>query len=101
MEPDRPVTRLDMVHLVARAREEAFAGGLPLRNRWGFAASDRDVGEVLRLLMVYPDDTEAALQIGLANCIGDIQLCHGHDNPLDEDEERKLVDLLRPLVRTT
>jgi hypothetical protein len=85
-------------HIDALAREAAARNGVPLRDRYGFAAAPKDVAEALRIVRAEPDDDKAAQQIGMANALGDVQFCAGYDTPLDEDDERDLVAALRPIV---
>ena len=91
------MTALDRNHRIVRARELAYAAGIPLRDRWGYAASDEDVLTTVRLVQDHSDDAEAANAIGIANALGDIQLCDGRDTPLEEEQELRLVQALRAL----
>ena len=85
-------------HRVALARELTFAAGVPLRDRYGFAAHDAHVLAVLAMVFAQPDDARAADEIGGANMLGDIELADGHDTPIDEEYERRIVAALRPLT---
>jgi hypothetical protein len=85
-------------HRDALARELTYAADVPLRDRYGFAASGFTVARVVEIVASEPDDAKASEGIGLANALGDIQLADGYDTPIDEDYERAIVAALRPLV---
>ena len=92
------MTDYDDDHRIAVARELTYAAGVPLRDRYGFAASDDDVLHVVGAVAAHPDDQAAADAIGLANATRDIELADGYDTPIDEDYERRIVAALRPLI---
>lgn len=94
------MSALEDRHRVALARELTYAAGVPLRDRYGFAASDEDVQVVVEQLFAQPDDAAAATVIGAANMAGDIELAEGYDNPISQDYERRIVAALRPLVES-
>jgi hypothetical protein len=96
--PTPPPITLEDQHRLALARELTYAAGVPLRDRYGFAASDEDVQRVVAAVFAHPDDQVAADEIGAANMIGDIELADGYDTPIDEDCERRIVAALRPLA---
>lgn len=85
-------------HLVALAREWTFAAGCPLRDRYGFAADDQDVLNVINIVYREPDDDRAAAAIGIGNFNGDHQIAMATDTPSDEDYDRRIVTAIRPLV---
>lgn len=91
------MSALEDRHRVALARELTYAAGVPLRDRYGFAASDEDVQLVVETVFAFPGD-EAADAIGTANMLGTIELAAGSDTPIDEEYERRIVAALRPLV---
>lgn len=77
------MTALEDRHAVATARELTYAAGVPLRDRYGFAA---------------PDDDVLANAIGAANMVGTVELADGYDTPIDEAYERRVVAAVRPVV---
>ena len=84
-------------HRVALARELTYAAGCPLRDRYGFAASDQDVLFVVDAVFREPDDARARLLIGAAN--GDrIELAMACDTITDAAYELAIVRALRPLA---
>lgn len=85
-------------HRIALARELTYAAGVPLRDRYGFAASDETVLAVVAAVAAHPGDEEAVTAIGGVNAVGEIELSMGYDTPTDEDYERRIVAALRPLV---
>ena len=85
-------------HRVALAREMTAAAGVPLRDRYGFAASDEDVLRVVEIVFAQPDDKMAADDIGYANFADGLELAMGYDMPTDEEYERQIVAALRPLA---
>lgn len=89
---------LERRNRVALARELTYAAGVPLRDRYGYAASDETVLRVLNIICACPDDDAATQAIGLANARGVIELAMGWDVPTDEAYERQVVQTLRPLV---
>jgi hypothetical protein len=89
---------LETAHQIACARELTYAAGVPLRDRYGYAASDEHIIVVLQALHDHADDKEAGDAIGLANALGEIQLADGYDTPIDERYERRIVAALRPLT---
>lgn len=92
------MSELEIRHRVAVARELTAAAGVPLRDRYGFAARDEHIRVVLDVLFAHPDDERAMSEIGAKNCLGEIQLAEGHDEPTSEEYERRIVSALRPLV---
>jgi hypothetical protein len=85
-------------HRVAVARELTYAAGVPLRDRFGFAADDQDVLTIVEIVFGNPSDENAANALGYANALGTIQIAEGYDEPTGEDYERRIVAALRPLV---
>jgi hypothetical protein len=89
-------------HRIALARELTAAAGVPLRDRYGFAADDDTVLAVVNYVFAQPDDKKAADDIGLANYVredGDpLELAMGYDTPTDEEYELAIVKALRPMV---
>jgi len=85
-------------HRVAVARELTAAAGVPLRDRYGFAASDQDVLNVVRIVFREPDDPKAGELIGLGNALGEHEIAMGYDEPTDEEYELAIVRALRPLA---
>jgi hypothetical protein len=85
-------------HRTALARELTAAAGVPLRDRYGFAASDESVLYVVNAVFAEPDDQRATDAIGCANALGDIELADGHGCHTDEEYDRRIVAALRPLV---
>ena len=84
-------------HRVAVARELTYAAGCPLRDRYGFAASDQDVLFVVDAVFREPDDARARFLIGSAN--GDqIELAMPGGTITDEAYELAIVRALRPLA---
>lgn len=84
-------------HRIAVARELTWAAGCPLRDRYGYAASDDDVAFVADAVFRHPDDTRAQAAIGAANG-GRIELAMGIDLITDEAYELRIVQALRPLA---
>jgi hypothetical protein len=85
-------------HRIALARELTYAAGVPLRDRYGFAASDEAVLFAVNACFTHAGDEEAADAIGLAVFAGDVALASGYDMATDEVYERAIVAALRPLV---
>lgn len=85
-------------HRVAAARELTYAAGCPLRDRYGFAASDDSVLAVVRFVFAEPDDAKCGDLIGAANATGDIEIAEGYDLPASEEYEQKIIAALRPLA---
>jgi hypothetical protein len=85
-------------HRIALARELTYAAGVPLRDRYGFAASADTVLYVVNAVFGHPSDEAATDVIGLGNAIGKCELAMGSDQPTDEDYERRIVEALRPLA---
>ncbi|GEL19307.1 hypothetical protein [Pseudonocardia asaccharolytica] len=85
-------------HLAALARELTYAAGVPLRDRYGFAASEESVLRIVAAVAAHPDDEDAADVIGSANFVGEIEIAEGYDTPTSEEYERRIVAALRPLV---
>jgi hypothetical protein len=83
-------------HRVAVARELAAVSGVPLRDRYGFAASDEDVRFVVDLLFREPDDFKARDLIGAANGT-DIELAMAPDVVTSPARNMAVVRALRPL----
>src|SRR3954453_10891794 len=59
-------------HRVVLTRELADAAGVPLPDRYGYAASDAVVHAVVAICVAQPDDGKAVDEIGMANFVGDI-----------------------------
>lgn len=91
---------LETAHQIACARELTYAAGVPLRDRYGYAARDQHIIIVLQAIHDHADDKEAGDAIGLANALGEVQLADGYDIPIDELYERRIVAALRPLTNT-
>jgi hypothetical protein len=89
---------LEDAHRVALAREMTAAAGVPLRDRYGFAARDEHVLFILNAVFAQPDDHKAADDIGVAGALGDIEIAMGYDEHTDEAYERAIVAALRPLT---
>lgn len=85
-------------HRIALARELTAAADFPLRDRYGFAASDEAVLFAVNTVFAEPDDAKAADTIGMASAMGDIELAAGYDTPTDEEYERGIVAALRPMI---
>ena len=85
-------------HLIAVARELCYAAGHPLRDRYGYAASDESVLKVVETLFDCPEDADAAQQIGIANVMGEIELAQGYDTMTSEEYELGIAAAVRPLV---
>ena len=85
-------------HRIALARALTAAAGVPLRDRYGFAASVETVAAVVAIVFREPDDAKAADLIGLGNAVGDLELAEGYDMPIDEERERAVVRALRPMA---
>jgi len=92
------MSALEDRHAIATARELTYAAGVPLRDRYGFAAPDEDVLAVVRLVTEHTDDEAAANAIGAANMLGEVELASGSDTPIDEEYERRIVVAVRPVV---
>lgn len=92
------MSALEERHRIAVARELAYAAGVPLRDRYGFAARDEHIRVVLDIVFAHPDDEKAVDEIGARNMLGDIELADGYGTPTDEAYERRIVAALRPLV---
>lgn len=89
---------LERHHRRALARELTYAAGFPLRDRYGFAASDKAVDLVVSAVFSIPDDVRAADTIGMAVALGEAELASEYDMPTDEEYEAGIVAALRPLV---
>ena len=87
----------ETTHRIACARELTYAAGVPLRDRYGFAASEESVRLVVELCFSEDPDSVVADAIGFANFVGDVELADG-DVATDEDYDRRIVSALRPLV---
>lgn len=85
-------------HRVAVARELTAAEGCPLRDRYGFAASDSTVLFIVNAVFAEPDDRKCGDKIGAANATGDIQFAEAYDTPASEEYEQAVIRALRPLV---
>jgi hypothetical protein len=82
-------------HYIAIAREQCAIAGIPLRNRWGRAASDEHILKIVEAVLQYLDDYSVAEKIGILNALGEIQICSGYDTPIDEEEELIIVQAIR------
>ena len=82
---------------IARAREVTFQAGYPLRDRYGYAAADKDVLHLLQIVAEEQDDAAAGERIGIANALGNIQIAMAHDIPADEEYESGIIRALRSL----
>jgi len=77
---------------VVLTRELADAAGVPLPDRYGYAASDAVVVHaVVGICVAQPDDGKAVDEIGMANFVGDINLAMRYDTPTDEKYEQRIV----------
>lgn len=85
-------------HRVAVARELAYTAGVPLRDRYGFAASRESVLNVVRIVFREPDDEKAAIEIDAGNWQGDHEIAGVSDMPADEEYLLRIVRALRPLA---
>lgn len=85
-------------HRIALARELTYEAGVPLRDRYGFAASRKTVLGVVEAVFAHPDDGAAVMAIGAANFAHDIELAEGYDMPTSEEYEHRIVRALRPLT---
>ena len=85
-------------HRVAVARELCAKAGVPLRDRYGWAASDETVLFVVGAVFAEEDDAEASGVIGGANALGDIELAQAPDEIASEEFELRVIKVLRPLV---
>jgi hypothetical protein len=85
-------------HRIAQARELTFAAGCPLRDRYGFAASDEDVLAIVRIVFAEPDDAKAGAGIGSANALHEIEIAEGYDTVASEAYEQLIIAALRPLA---
>lgn len=90
------MTDLEDRHRIAVARELAAAAGVPLRDRYGYAARDEDVQFVLDALFRHPVDADVSAAIFAAQG-NEIELAEGSDTPLSEETELRLIAALRPL----
>lgn len=85
-------------HRVALARELTYSSGYPLRDRWGYAASNDTVLFCVLAVFANPIDKSAVDAIGVANIMGEIQLACDYDTPTGEEYELGIVQAIRPLV---
>lgn len=85
-------------HCIAVARELTHAAGFPLRDRYGFAASDETVLYIVNACLDNRAALDAVTQIGTANVLGDIQIAAGYDTLTDETYEMGIVTALGELV---
>jgi len=92
------VSSLEDRHRIALARELTAAAGVPLRDRYGFAARDEDVLRVVSEVAAHPDDEVCVNQIGALNALGEIEIAEGYDTPTSEESERRIVSALRPMI---
>ena len=91
------MTALEDRHRIAVARELTYAAGVPLRDSYGFAASDETVLGIVAAVATHPDDQAAVDEIGAANAVGEIEVYAG-GSPTDEEYELRVVAALRPLI---
>jgi hypothetical protein len=92
------VPEYEQHHRRALARELTAEAGFPLRDRYGFAASDESVDIVLAAVFGEPDDAKAGEIIGLANATEEAEVACSYDMPATEEYEAGIVAALRPLV---
>lgn len=85
-------------HRVALARELAFAAGVPLRDGYGFAASDDTVLAVVNAVFATSADECVVAAIGVGNVSGNIELAMPSGTSTDPDYARRIVAALRPLA---
>ena len=83
---------------MALARELTAMAGCPLRDRYGFAASDASVLAVVAAVFAHPADAAAVSAIFTGHVEGRIELAEGYDTPTSEKYEARIVAALRPLV---
>lgn len=89
---------LERRHCIAVARELTYAAGVPLRDRYGYAASEDTVLYLVESCFSNPDDEVAAMDIGAANAVGNVEYAAGYDTLPDEGFDLRVVQALRPLV---
>lgn len=89
---------LEAHHRRALARELTAAAGAPLRDRYGFAASDATVDALVDIVFTYPTVDAALVALYDATMARRLRLAMDHDTPTDEDYERRIVVALQPLV---
>lgn len=87
-------------HQIALAREACALAGVPLRGRYGYAASDEHVLALWNIVAEEKDDERAVNGIGIANALGDIEIAREIDTPSDEEYEHKIVSALREVMMT-
>jgi len=92
------VTSLETHHRRALARELTAAAGVPLRDRYGYAASDATVDALVDIVFAYPTIDATLVALYEEALAGRINLAMDHDTPTDEDYERRIVEALQPLV---
>lgn len=92
------ISSLEEHHCVALARELTFKAGFPLRDRYGYAASDETVLFIVNACLDNPAALDAVEAIGIANVLGDIQIADGYDTLTDEEYEMGIVTALSELV---
>ena len=91
---------LERHHCIAVARELTYAAGVPLRDRYGYAASDDTVLYLVESCFSNPDDEVCAVDFGAANAVGNVEYADGYDTLPDEDFDLRVVRALRPLVES-
>lgn len=90
-------TDLETHHRIAVARELCAAAGVPLRDRYGFAASDESVASAVAVVFAEPDDARAVSAMFVAASDGRQEIAEGGMFPSEEFDAR-IVAALRPLV---
>jgi hypothetical protein len=98
--PDTPLTDYERDDLRARARELAYAAEVPLRDRYGLAASDAQVDLVVAGVLAHPGDPRSAAEYFGGALLMSEPLAMSPDIPTDEAYELRIAEALQPLVRS-
>ncbi len=80
---------------IACARETTYAARCPLRNLKGFAARDRDILKMLRIISEFEDDKEAAFDLALAVATEEIEIAGEAGEPADREYSLAIVQAIR------
>lgn len=89
---------LETHHRRTLARELTAAAGAPLRDRYGYAASDATVDALVATVFAYPAIDATLVALYEEALAGRINLAMDHDTPTDEAYERRIIVALQPLV---